>query len=150
MLATLQTKLIGGGIALLILIALFTWGKGVLNERAALRDWQVTVLDATKKASANPKLVARDVAGQIDILGGVLLKFKEKIAVQNEAVALGDKKVKEADAARDREAALRKEVIERSQSLAQQLQNEALSPVEKEKLEAELRRVQDVGWEAGL
>ena len=148
--ATLQAKLIGGGIILAILLALFFWGKGVLDERSALRDWQTTVLNVTKEASHNPKLVTRDVAGQIKILGESILNFKKSIAVQNDAIASLSEKRKEALAARDREAALRKEVIVQSQSLARKLQNEAMTPVEREKLEAELRRVQNLAWEAGL
>lgn len=150
MLGTLQAKLIGGGIVFLILLAIFMWGKGVLDERSTLRDWQTTVLNVTKDASKNPKLVSRDVAGQIKILGESILKFKESIAVQNESIASLSEKSKNALAARDREAALRKEVIVQSQSLARKLQNEAMTPVEREKLEAELRRVQNLAWEAGL
>lgn len=150
MLGTLQAKLIGGGVLLVLVLSLFLWGKGVLNERAELKDWQASVLKTTQVASGNPKLVERDVVSQIKILGESILKFKESIAVQNESIASLSEKSKNALAARDREAALRKEVIVQSQSLARKLQNEAMTPVEREKLEAELRRVQNLAWEAGL
>ena len=150
MLGTLQAKLIGGGVLFVLVLALFLWGKGVLNERAELKDWQTSVLKTTQVAAGNPKLVERDVVSQIKILGESILKFKESIAVQNDAIASLSEKSKNALAARDREAALRKEVIVQSQSLARQLQNEAMTPVEREKLEAELRRVQNLAWEAGL
>jgi len=150
MLGTLQAKLIGGGVLFVLVLALFLWGKGVLNERAELKDWQTSVLKTTQVAAGNPKLVERDVVSQIKILGESILKFKESIAVQNDAIASLSEKSKNALAARDREAALRKEVIVQSQSLARKLQNEAMTPVEREKLEAELRRVQNLAWEAGL
>lgn len=150
MFATLKAKIIAGGVVALIVLAAFLAIKGLVNDRASLRDWQTTVLQATQDASHNKKLVARDVAGQVKILGDTILNFKQKIAVQNDAVASLEEKRKEALAAGDREAALRKEVIEQSQSLAKELRGQALTPVKRENLEAELRRVQDVAWEAGL
>jgi hypothetical protein len=148
--ATLQARIIGGGVLLVLVLSLFLWGKGVLNERAELKDWQTSVLKATQVASGNPKLVRGDVESQIRHLGESLLNFKNQITVQNKAVDDLSVKRNEALAARDREAALRKEVIGKSQSLAQELRNSALTPVEREKRDAELRRVQDVAWEAGL
>ncbi len=150
MFATLQTKLIGGGIAFAIFLALFFWVKDAFDDRAELRQWQATVYQTTKDASKNPKLALKDTAPQIKIMGDAILNFKNQIAVQNKAVETLEEKHKDALAARDREVALRKEVISKSQSLAQQLRNEALSPVERGNLEAELRRVQDMAWEAGL
>lgn len=150
MLQTLQAKLIGGGIAFLILLSAFLWVRGVVNERNQLQDEAQRVLVVTQTAANNPKLVMKDVPSQIQILGEAILKFKNQAAVQNKAVESLEEKRKDALAARDREAALRKEVIQKSQSLAQQLRNEALTPVDRSNLEAELRRVQDMAWEAGL
>lgn len=150
MFATLQAKLIGGGIAFAIFLALFFWVKDAFDDRAELRQWQASVHQTTKTASNNPKLAVTDVPAQIEVMGRAILNFKSQIVVQNKAVESLEEKRKDALAARDREAALRKEVIHKSQSLAQQLRNEALTPVERENLEAELRRVQDMAWEAGL
>jgi hypothetical protein len=150
MLGTLEAKLIGGGIAALVLLAAFMWFKGVLHERSELRDWQHTVLVSTQKASSNPKLIARDVAAQIDNMGKALVGYRETVAVQNEKVAELGTKSKNALAEAAHQAVLRKEVIQQSESLADQLRNEALTPVEREKLEAQLRHAQDLAWEAGL
>ena len=149
MFGTLKAKIVLG-----VVIALFTFGVvHIVKLRSEYNDllkWQSAVLQATKQATQNQKLGAKDVATQIEALGQSLLNFKNQIVVQNKAVADLTVKRDEALAARDREAALRKEVIGKSQSLAQELRNAALSPVERDKLEAELRRVQDMAWEAGL
>jgi len=150
MLGSLQAKLIGGGLAALALIAAFLWIKDAFDDRAELRKWQGSVLVSTQKASRNPKLIARDVPAQIDNMGAVLVSYRTNIAVQNKAVEDLEQKRKDTRAEAARQAALRKEVIQQSQSLAQQLRNEALNPVERDRLEAELRRVQDLAWEAGL
>lgn len=150
MLVTLQAKLIAGALGVALLLAGFLLIKGVVNERDNLRDWQKTVLVSTQKLSNNPKLIARDVPAQIDLVTAFVADLRTKLAVQNKAVDDLGQKRKDALAEAARQAALRKEVIAQSQSLAQQLRNEALTPVERENLEAELRRVQDLAWEAGL
>jgi len=150
MFSTLKIKLISMALLAVGVIGFLFWGVGVLHDRAELKEWQTTVLHSVQTASANPKLVVKDVPAQIDVLGKSLLNFKNQIVVQNKAVDDLATKRNEALAARDREAALRKEVIIQSQSLAQQLRNEALTPVDRTKLETELRRVQDTAWEAGL
>lgn len=150
MLNSLYVKIAGGVAALALLIAAFLWVKDAFDDRAALREWQSTTLQATQSASGNAKLVAKDVPQQIKLMGDAILNFKNQIQVQNKAVDSLEQKRKDAVAARDREVMLRKEVIQKSQSLAQELRNGAMSPVERGNLEAELRRVQDVAWEAGL
>ena len=150
MLGTLTSKLIAGGVGFLILLSAFLWFRGVLHERAELREWQHSVLIETQNASNNPKLIARDVGKQIQNMGQALKDFRDTIAVQNGKVEEANKKSQDALAFAAQQAALRKEVIAQSQALTQQLRNEALTPVDKERLEAELRRVQDLAWEAGL
>lgn len=150
MLSGLQLKLLGGGLILALLAAAYFWISGVLNERADLREWQAEILEATQEASDNPKLTEKGVKPQITAMGESLDGLREKLAVQNKAVDDLTEKRNKALAEAARQAALRKEVIAQSQSLAKQLRNEALTPVERDFLEAELRRVQDLAWERGL
>lgn len=79
-------KLIGFGLGALALIAAILWFKGVLNERAELRDWQDQVTVATRQAANNPKLAKKDVAQQIGFLGKAIADLKTGIANQNAAI----------------------------------------------------------------
>lgn len=79
-------KLIGLGLGILALIAAFFWFRGVLNERAELRDWQEQVTVATRLAADNPKLAKKDVAQQVGLLGKAIADLKAGIANQNAAI----------------------------------------------------------------
>jgi hypothetical protein len=138
---------IGAGLAALaILVGIFLF----LKHDVYLRQWQKDIVATTKVASGNPKLDAGTTGQQITLMGTAITNLKGSIEVQNKAVAKLGEDRQTALAKADREAVLRKEVIEQSESLARQLRDGSLSPVAKEKLEEELRRVQDLAWEAGL
>lgn len=79
-------KLIGIGIGALAVIALLAMINGWRVERNHLRDWQTTVLAASREAAANPKLDKKDTAQQIKLLGQAIANLKAGIARQNAAV----------------------------------------------------------------
>lgn len=79
-------KLIGIGVGALAVIALLAMVNGWRVERNHLRDWQTTVLVATRDASGSPKLAAKDVPQQIKLLGQAVADLKAGLAKQTAAV----------------------------------------------------------------
>lgn len=87
---SLTTKLIGGAIIGLALLAAFLWIKDAFDDRAELRLWQDDVVTATRAAANRPKLSVENVAQQITLLGEGLKNCKDKVGIQNNAItALG-------------------------------------------------------------
>jgi uncharacterized protein with beta-barrel porin domain len=80
-------KLIGYGLGALAIIGLLAMVNGWRVERNHLRDWQTTVVSATRDASGNPKLAAKDVPQQITFLGQAVTALSNSLKVQNAAVA---------------------------------------------------------------
>ena len=155
----MMTKLLGGSTAALA-IACIVMGITISykNNTIAARDARITTLEerqdltvaALKKATGNDKLVAKDIPTQIDLLGESLIGAKKSITNQNTEIDNLSKDRDKALREADRQSALRKGVIERSKQLEIQLADLALEPVERERLEEELRRVQDLAFKGGL
>lgn len=89
-------KLIGLGIGLIAVLGFIALALSWRAERNALRDWQTVVVGATRDASANPKLNARDVAQQIRELGAAVETLKRSIGRQNAAIDAMAKRTEEA------------------------------------------------------
>jgi hypothetical protein len=79
-------KLIAIGVGALAVIGILAMVNGWRVERNHLRDWQTTVLAATRDAAVNPKLATKDVPAQIKLLGQAIADLKAGIAKQNAAV----------------------------------------------------------------
>jgi predicted RNase H-like nuclease (RuvC/YqgF family) len=133
-----------GAIALLISAIAF-W-----NHYTGLKEFKSEVVAETRIAADRPNLSADNVPLQIKYLGQSLDSLRTKIGEQNKGIENLAKEREEALMEAARQAALRKEVIQQSQSLARELRNEALTPVDRDHLEEELRRVQDRAWELGV
>jgi len=58
----------------------------VRDKLAEAVAWQATVIDATRKASDNPKVNRATTPGQIVAMGESLRDLKESVALQNEAI----------------------------------------------------------------
>jgi len=143
----LPLKYILGGIAIIGLLFGLVRFVDHYND---LKDFRTEVVAVTRDAAHRPKLSEEQVPLQIKYLGLSLDSLRTKIGEQNKGIEKLEEERQSALAVAAREAALRKEVIQQSQSLAQELRNEARTPVEKDRLEAELRRVQDRAWELGI
>src|SRR4051812_3933275 len=77
-LSSLYVKLIGGAIAVLLLLGLIT-DRGRWMHRAHNAEGQVTAAcDATRSASARPKLDCKQMPQQIQFLGDALKDVKAK------------------------------------------------------------------------
>lgn len=85
-LPALPWKLIGYGVGALALIALIAMVLGWRAERNELRAWQAEVVSATREASDNPRLKAKDAAKQIRLLGTAIADLKAGVSRQNAAV----------------------------------------------------------------
>ena len=121
-----------------------------IQDYRELQAFKAEVVSVTRTAADRPQLAEGQVTLQIKYLGEMLDSYRTKIGEQNKSIEDLDKRRKAALAEAARQAALRKEVILKSQTIAQKWRTEAKTPVEKENLEAELRRVQDEAWELGL
>jgi len=143
----LPLKYILIGLAALALIAGL---KIHIQNYQDLKAFKAEVVSITRVAADRPQLSEGQVVLQIRYLGEMLDSYRTKIGLQNKSIEDLDKRRKVALAEAARQAALRKEVILKSQNLAQKWRTEASTPVEKEQLEADLRRVQDEAWELGL
>lgn len=83
-------KLIGIGIGALALVFLVVTILGWKSERDELRQWRDTVTEATRNASGEKKLSAKEVPVQIEALGRSLKAVTSALNAQNAAVdALG-------------------------------------------------------------
>lgn len=79
-------KLIGIGLGALALIALLAMVNGWRVERDHLRVQVTAACDATREASANPKLACKAMPQQIRLLGKAVLDLKFAIIDQNTAI----------------------------------------------------------------
>lgn len=143
----LPLKYILMGIAALALIMGL---KMHIQDYRELQAFKAEVVSVTRIAADRPQLAEGQVTLQIKYLGEMLDSYRTKVGEQNKSIEDLEERRKVALAEAARQAALRKEVILKSQTLAQQWRTEAKTPVEKERLEADLRRVQDEAWELGL
>lgn len=87
MLSPLYTKLIGAGIAALVVIGLFLGlrhYKSLAEDRGAKL---ATICQATRDASGQPKLNCGDVPEQIKFQGEAIKALSNSLKVQNAAVA---------------------------------------------------------------
>lgn len=134
----------------LAVIAMIAGIKMHIDDYKDLQSFKAEVVSVTRTAADRPNLAESQVPLQIKYLGESLDSYRTKIGVQNKSIADLENRRKDALVEAARQAALRKEVILKSQTLAQKLRTEAKTPVEKEQLEADLRRVQDEAWELGL
>jgi ABC-type lipoprotein release transport system permease subunit len=79
-------KLIGIGLGVLAFIALLAMVNGWRVERDHLRAQVTAACDATREASANPKLDCKAMPQQIRLLGKAVLDLKFAIIDQNTAI----------------------------------------------------------------
>jgi coproporphyrinogen III oxidase-like Fe-S oxidoreductase len=79
-------KLIGIGVGALAVIGLIVMVLGWRSERNELREWQTSVVTATRQAAENPKLDKKNVPQQIQLLGQAVKDLKAAIARQNAAI----------------------------------------------------------------
>jgi hypothetical protein len=79
-------KLIGIGLGALAVIALLAMVNGWRVERDRLRAQVTAACDATREASANPKLDCKAMPQQIRLLGKAVLDLKFAIIDQNTAI----------------------------------------------------------------
>lgn len=79
-------KLIAFGIGLIAVLGFIALALSWKAERNELRDWQAVVVSATQDASANPKLLERDVPQQIRLLGEAVADLKSSVGRQNAAI----------------------------------------------------------------
>ena len=150
MLEKLSLKIAAGALGALLIVSAFLFIKDAFDDRAELRQLTQGILVETRYATDNPDLKLVDVSIQIKNLGEAYKELAHQRVVQNEAIdALGQERKQALDYA-ENQALLRKEVIEKSKELAKKLRTQSLTPVAKENLEAELRKVQDMAWELGL
>jgi len=149
-LSTFKIQLIAGLIGFAALVGAFFVVKDAFDDRKELRTWQAEVVSATREAANRPQLSVDSVARQITFLGEDKQRYKDQLGSQNNKIAKLGEDTKKAQALAAHEAELRKEVIARAEELAKLLRNEALTPVDREHLEEELRRVQDQAWEQGV
>lgn len=148
----LLTKILGSSTAVLLL-AVVLMAVVIKRQDNTIDNYRISegyILSEIRIVTGNPKLVVKDIALQIKLLGSALSGAKSTIKNQNTAVdKLGVQRDK-AFAEADRQSVLRGEVIQRSKQLSRQLKSESLNSVEKHELETELRRVQDLAYQGGL
>ncbi len=146
------TKILGASTGVLLL-ATIAMGAMISNKNDTIQSLDkfiVSVQTATQIASGNSKLDREDVPLQIQRLGTALSGAKQTLENQSDSIdRMGQETIKYRAEAQ-RQAVLREEVIRKSTELASKLQNEALTPVDRANLEAELRRVQDLAYEGSL
>ena len=146
------TKVLGvsSGILLLTTVAMGAMISNKNDRIETMDRFIVSVQSATQIASGNPKLARDDVPLQIQRLGTALSGAKRTLENQSESIDRQADETKKYRAEAQRQAVLREEVIRKSTELAHRLQNDALTPVDRVNLEAELRRVQDLAYEGNL
>lgn len=131
-------------------LAMIVGLKMHIQDYRELQAFKAEVVSVTRTAADRPHLAEGQVPLQIKYLGEMLDSYRTKVGEQNKSIEDLEQRRKAALAEAARQAALRKEVILKSQNLAQQWRTEAKTPVEKERLETDLRKVQDEAWELGL
>lgn len=152
----LTSKIFGG----LLVLSLITLGPALYFTRAKLADaretiteltnWRISIVDAVRIASDNPKVDATTAAAQIQSLGTIRIQLTNAIEDQNTAITTMERESQAAlelarDAERKRAAATR-----RAEALAAELRNRARVPAPQEDMEAAIRRNQDELYEAGI
>jgi hypothetical protein len=89
-------KLIGYGVGVLAVIALLAMVNGWRVERNHLRDWQSSVVTATRQASNNPKLSVKDVPQQIHFMEQAIGTLTQALNKQSAAVnAMGQESARQ-------------------------------------------------------
>jgi hypothetical protein len=121
--------------------------KEVIQSLTAWRDDMVTTI---RLASGNTKVDPDTARPQVVSMGNALVSLNTALGKQNDAVAALTQQKAEAEARADAEAKKRAAAIARADDLASQLDQSALKPVNPQDMEAEVRRAQDLTYEAGL
>lgn len=119
--------------------------KEVIQRLTVWRGEMVTTV-----ALASGSVVTVDTAkAQVQAMGSSLATLNGALKMSNDAVdRLADQK-REAELRVASEMKARAAAIAKAQDLARQLRLSAVRPVEPEQMEAEIRRAQDLAYEAG-
>lgn len=136
----------------LSVLAFFLWIQNGNLDRTVkqLQNWQNDMVTTVRLASGNSKVSKETARAQVQGMGNSLVVMHNAVKTQNEAITKLAAEKAEAEATAKREAAARADAIRTAKQLAKQLGEEALTPVPAQEMEQEIRRVQDLAYEAGL
>lgn len=155
----LSTKVLGGSlVGALILsgvlgIALYVTSLRLTNAKEVIRnltDWQSEMVSAVSLASGNPEVTKLTAKAQVQAIGNSLSTLNSALKTSNDAVEKLAQQRKEALARAAQAGKERAAAIKKAETLAAQLRTSAETSVSPEEMEAEVRRVQDLVYEAGL
>jgi hypothetical protein len=114
-----------------------------------LSGWQGSMVQAVSLASGTQ--VTPDTAqAQVQAMGTSLQTLHTALKSSNDAVDRLAEQKRVAEEAAAREAKARAAAIAKANDLAKQLRLSAAAPVAPDEMEAEVRRAQDLSYEAGL
>jgi hypothetical protein len=157
--AGLLNKLLGGALAgALIFSGVQTWRLSSVNAALSsakeviqdLTTWRDGMVSTVRLASGSPTITAKTAQAQVQAMGTSLVTLNAALKTSNDAAERLAEQKKEAEARAAAEASARRAAIARADQLAEQLRGGAEKPVDPLEMEAEVRRVQDLAYDAGL
>jgi predicted house-cleaning NTP pyrophosphatase (Maf/HAM1 superfamily) len=146
------SKILGAGLAGALILSVvqsvrLASAKEVIQR---LEGWQGDVVTAIRLASASPEVTADTAKGQVQAMGQSLSTLNAALTKSNDLVEEMGRQKAEADSRAEAESRARAEAIKRADSLAAQLRAGASKPVSPAEMEKEVRRVQDLAYDAGV
>lgn len=148
----LLSKILGGTTLVLAIAAgiFYSLWQGALHREGVLKTWQRDTVAAVAQEAGNPAVTAATASAQIHAMGRSLANALAAVKIQSQAVDHLADMTKMANERADAEARARASAVKRAESLAGQLAEEAKTPYSQADLDAEIRRIQDQIYEAGL
>lgn len=155
----IKEKVLGGALAgALFFSGVQTWRLSSVNSALSsakeviqdLTTWRDDMVSTVRLASGSPTITEKSATAQVQALGTSLVTLNAALKTSNDAAdRLADQKA-QAEARAATEAKARQAAIARAEELAKQLRGGAEKPVDPSEMEAEVRRVQDLAYDAGL